>query len=206
MKNVFVIRHGETDINRNNMIQGRSINASINSLGRQQAKAIVKALEQYNIEKIVTSSLNRTYETAKPLIEFCGAGCVQYEELDELDFGELEGKEFEIISEKIEEIHQAWKNGDVELAVKGGESPMQAFERANRKIQHILENSAEQNIAFIIHGRLIRILLSEWLGLGLQNMHKIEHANGAINHLQWENGEFKAVQLHITEHLNELVQ
>ena len=206
MKNVFVIRHGETDINKNNMIQGRSMNASINDLGKQQALAIVKALDKYNIEKIVTSSLVRTYETAVPLIKHCGFDCDRYQELDELDFGELEGKEFSIIGEKIDQIHSEWENGNVGLAIKGGESPVQAFKRANRRIRQILENSPEQNIAFIIHGRLIRILLSEWLGLGLQNMHKIEHENGAINYLRWGDGQFTAVELNKTDHLQELVE
>lgn len=205
MKNIFIIRHGETDINKKNMIQGRSINASINDLGRKQALAIVKALEEYPIQKVVTSSLVRTHETAKPLLEKCGFDCQRYEDLDEIDFGEIEGKEFDLIRDKMDEIHAEWERGNVEMAVKGGESPVQAYERANKKIQQILEHSDEENIAFVIHGRLIRILLSMWLGLGLRNMHKIEHQNGAVNHLRWKNGKFEAVELNKTDHLADLI-
>ena len=74
----------------------------------------------------------------------------------------------------------------------------------NAGTREIAENSSETHIAVFIHGRLIRILLSEILGLGLKNMHQIQHQNGAINHLIWENGVFKTVQLNIVNHLHHL--
>jgi probable phosphoglycerate mutase len=102
------------------------------------------------------------------------------------------------------EVHTQWKGGNIDFAPNKGESPRVAFERAHGKVQEVLEHSGEESIVFMIHGRLTRILLSEWLGYGLKNMHKIEHQNGAINHLSWENGIFKAVALNKTEHLLEL--
>jgi probable phosphoglycerate mutase len=93
----------------------------------------------------------------------------------------------------------------VHFAPSNGESPQEAFDRANAKVIEVLEATNSENIVFMIHGRLTRILLSEWLGYGLKNMHKIEHQNGAINHLNWEAGSFEAVQLNMTDHLAELV-
>lgn len=205
MKHVFVIRHGQTDVNKGNIIQGRGVNAPINDLGLMQAQAILKALEDFPIRKIVTSSLHRTWQTAEPLVQKFGSAHESHTDLDELDFGEFEGRKFSAIQPQLDEIHAQWEAGNVGLAIPGGESPLEAFRRADNRVQQILQSSQESHIAFILHGRLIRILLSEWLGLGLRNMHKVEHQNGAVNHLKWENGKFEAVELNKTDHLLELI-
>ena len=89
------------------------------------------------------------------------------------------------------------------MAPDNGENPIQVYKRASSKIEEILELSKEEHIVFMLHGRLIRILLSEWLGLGLKNMHQIEHQNGAINYLTWDAQKFEVVELNIINHLDE---
>lgn len=205
MKQLFFIRHGETNNNKAGIIQGRSLDASINEVGKMQAQAICDALETYNIERIVASGLVRTHQTVQPLADCKKLMVEKHPELDEIDFGELEGKVFSDIREQIAEVNEQWKSGNVDFAVARGESPRQTFNRANAKILEILESAKEECIVFMIHGRLTRILLSEWLGYGLANMHKVEHENGAINHLTWQNGVFEAVELNKTTHLNILV-
>lgn len=205
MKQLFFIRHGETDNNKASIIQGRGLDASINELGRLQAKAICDALEPFNIQKIVASGLRRTHETVQPLAEQRKLKIEKYPELDEIDFGIMEGKVFTEIQEQVMEVHEQWKGGNVDFAPEKGESPLQTFTRANSKVVEVLESSKEEYIVFMIHGRLTRILLSEWLGYGLHNMHKIEHQNGAINRLTWKAGKFEAVELNKTDHLVELV-
>lgn len=205
VKQIFVIRHGETDNNKAGIIQGRSINASINQLGRQQAQSICEAVQSFNIQKIVASGLRRTHETAQPLADYLNLPIEKHPELDEIDFGILEGKSFSDIEVEMQEVHDEWVGGNIDFAPENGESPRQVYKRANSKVEEVLNNSKEENIVFMVHGRLTRILLSEWLGYGLENMHKIEHQNGAINHLIWQNGAFKAVELNKTDHLMELV-
>lgn len=204
-KELFLIRHGETDNNKASIIQGRSIDASINETGRLQAKAICAALEAFEIHRIIASGLRRTHETVQPLAAQRQLKVEKYPELDEINFGVLEGKVFTEIKEQVMAVQEQWKGGNVDFAPEKGESPRQTFKRANGKVQEVLSSSKEKNIVFMIHGRLTRILLSEWLGYGLQNMHKIEHQNGAINRLTWESGNFEPVELNKTDHLMELV-
>lgn len=205
MKQLFFIRHGETDNNKAGIIQGRSIDASINEMGKRQAQSIKEALRSYEIHRVVASGLRRTHETVQPIASERGLMIEKYSELDEINFGILEGQSFKQIKEDVMKVHEQWKSGNVHYAPSKGESPQEAFDRANAKVTEVLEATGNENIVFMIHGRLTRILLSEWLGYGLKNMHKIEHQNGAINHLKWEAGSFEAVQLNMTDHLIELV-
>lgn len=206
MKQLFFIRHGETDNNKASIIQGRSLDASINEVGKMQARAICKALEPFEIQKIVASGLRRTHETVQPLADQRKLEIMKYPELDEIDFGVLEGKVFTDIQDQVMKVHEQWKGGNIDYAPENGESPRETFDRANKKVLEVLESSEEEYIVFMIHGRLTRILLSEWLGHGLKNMHKIEHQNGAINRLTWKAGKFETVELNIIDHLVELVR
>ena len=204
MKHFYIIRHGETEFNKSKLLQGRGINAPLNETGWLQAKAVANALESYPIEKIVTSSLVRTYESAAPLIETKSIQFESWSELDEMSFGDYEGKPFYDVIEQLKELQREWSSGNTKFAVPGGESPEEVYERAATKLIEIAESSAETHIAVFIHGRLIRILLSGILGYGLKNMQNIEHENGAINHITWEKGVFHPNRLNMTEHLEYL--
>ena len=202
--NVYLIRHGETDVNRAKQIQGRGINAPLNDLGKKQAREVAQALDHIELDLIVASSLIRTHQTAEPLVSEKGKfKC--YEELDELSFGEFEGRNFEEIRNELMHIHDQWSSGNIDYPIPGGESPIEAFDRASSKVHEILNEQSYENIAFVLHGRLLRILLSEWLGYGLKNMHEIKHVNGSINHIKWIDRSFKAVQLNRTDHLSDYV-
>src|SRR5690554_430936 len=202
MKHLYIIRHGETDFNKTQKMQGRGIDASLNELGRYQAQAVADSLQKVAITKIVTSSLKRTLETAQPLITQSGASVESHRDLDEMSFGSLEGKEFHLVKDEIKYLHTNWTQGNLDVKPDNGESPKEVYNRAHSRVMEILLNSDDEHIAFVIHGRLIRILLSEWLGFGLSNMDRIDHSNGAINKLFWTGNEFNPITLNILDHLD----
>lgn len=202
--NIYLARHGETEYNRCNQIQGRGIDASLNNTGIQQAQAIACYLQDVAIQKIVSSSLKRSRQTAETIAKQQRLDVVSYRDLDEMDFGILEGKPISEIESELKHLHERWKSGDVDFSLAEGESPAAVYKRANDKAQMILEENIQNNMLFVLHGRLLRILLSEWLGHGLQNMHKIPHCNGALYHLQWTDSGFKSLYVNKTDHLTEV--
>jgi len=204
MKHFYIIRHGETEYNKSKRLQGRGINASLNEVGRMQARAVADALSGYPIQKVVTSSLARAVESAAPYLENNAVSIESWADLDEMSFGDFEGKPFYDVIDQLKNLQIEWGSGNTGYPVLGGESPEDVYKRASTKLIEIAEKSSENHIAVYVHGRLIRILLSGILGLGLQNMQQIEHENGAINHITWENGTFKPIRLNITDHLHHL--
>lgn len=203
-KKIFLVRHGETDYNRAKLMQGRGINASINEKGLAQAEAIKREFETIKVDAIITSGLKRTQETAKPLSIHHDVPIQSYSELDEMDFGALEGKAFDEVINDLKALHSSWSSGLLDVPAGGGETPIDVFKRANKKVLELLGTTTASTIVFVLHGRLLRILLSEWLGLGLKNMHQIEHTNGAINELVWYKGKFEKRLLNQVDHLNDL--
>lgn len=198
---LFLIRHGETEYNKKGMMQGRGIDAPLNQTGHRQARLIASNLEPEGPEQIVSSGMIRTIETARPLSEKILQPIHSFSELDEMDFGDLEGQKSSNIQKELQELHDVWAKGDVHIPIPGGESPVEVYERADGRIRSILNENDTQTKVFYLHGRLIRILLSKWLGYGLENMHKIEHQNGAINHVMKNHISFNVVYLNKTDHL-----
>lgn len=203
---LFLVRHGETDYNKKGMMQGRGIDAPLNETGHRQAHLIAKSLESEGPEVIVSSGMIRAIETARPLSTKLSKPIHSFSELDEMNFGDLEGQKSRKIQKELKYLHDTWANGGVDVPIPGGESPVEVYERADGRIRSLLNEEGNQTHVFFLHGRLIRILLSKWLGYGLQNMHKIEHQNGAINHILKNHVSFNVVYLNKTNHLAELLK
>lgn len=198
---LFIARHGETDYNRRGLLQGRGINAPLNSTGRQQAVLLADYLTDYPSEVLVSSNLLRTWQTAEPYQKRTKLELMKNADLDEMDFGDLEGASYQDVSSELQELQDAWKNGNLSQRIPGGESPEDVFERANQAVFSLMKEAGSGTMVLILHGRLIRVLLSEWLGFGLVNMDKIEHHNAGVNHIVHKNGTFEPVYLNKISHL-----
>ena len=198
---IFIARHGETDYNQKGLLQGRGIDAPLNETGFKQANLLSLYLSGYDADHLVSSSLTRTWQTAEPLGKAKKLDILKETDLDEMDFGEFEGKPYLDAAEELDNIQTFWKRGELDVPIPGGESPRQVFDRANSAFQNILKSFSGSNLMLVLHGRLIRVLLSEWTGIGMKNMHKIEHQNGAVNQLVYD-GNFRTVYLNKTKHLS----
>ena len=90
MKSIYVIRHGQTDWNLKEIIQG-SKDIALNNYGKKQAMDLKKNLEGINFDYIITSPLSRAIDTAKIATE--NKFNIRIDSrLREREYGELEGK------------------------------------------------------------------------------------------------------------------
>lgn len=199
--NIYVARHGETEYNRTRRIQGRGINEPLNETGRKQARAIARSLTESNIDHIFASSLERSVQTAEIIANQLELSVCSHAELDEMNFGIIEGKPIDEIQDNLEQLHHAWSSGNTDFALAEGESPEAVLQRVKMRTDLLIKEHSGQNILLVLHGRLIRVLLSHWLEYGLSRMHEIEHQNGALNHLQKQSDKIEPIFLNKTEHL-----
>lgn len=88
----YLLRHGETDWNRQHRFQGRE-NVPLNAAGLEQARRTGQALAGLGIRTVVTSPLDRAWQTGQALAECCGADTVVKDmDLIERDMGVLSGQ------------------------------------------------------------------------------------------------------------------
>ena len=185
-RHLYILRHGQTDYNLNRKIQGRGINAPLNETGRWQASRVADVLREKPLGKLYSSGLDRAIQTADAIADVKGLQNTPYNELDEMDFGQLEGLDYNDEQVELQWMLQEWSKGNGDARATGGESAVEVFERANTKFQELLASAApNESLAFVLHGRLIRILMSQWMGLGYEGMSQFAHHNACINYIKW---------------------
>lgn len=204
MKEIYIIRHGETELNKLGIVQGRGINSDLNETGRQQANAFFKRYQQVEFDAIYTSSLKRTHQTAQGFIDL-GLTWEQHKGLDELAWGVWEGKpNTEAARHAFREMMEQWQGGNYEARFEQGESPNEVLARLQETIALIKSRVNEQRILICMHGRAMRLLLCYLLEKPLAEMGDFPHQNTTLYKLTFDGQRFTIVDFNNTEHLKDL--
>ncbi|RMG84433.1 MAG: histidine phosphatase family protein, partial [Bacteroidetes bacterium] len=85
-KTIFILRHGQTDYNRQGIVQGGGVDSSLNETGEAQAQAFYEKYAGEGFEVVLTSTLQRTRQTVQSFIE-SGIPWEQFPEIDEMSWG-----------------------------------------------------------------------------------------------------------------------
>ena len=202
-KDIYIIRHGETDYNRRGIVQGSGVDADLNEMGRAQAMAFFQAYQHVPFAKIYTSTLVRTYQTVEPFIEQ-GIPYEKLSGLNEISWGIMEGKIPNTLDDDYyRNLIENWSAGNTALPTEQGESPEQVVARQRPAIDYILSHPDESPVLVAMHGRAMRILLSWVLSKPLARMDEFEHSNLCLYKLtyQSETGLFTLDIANDTSHL-----
>lgn len=204
-KLLYIIRHGQTDLNREGIVQGRGIDAPLNETGREQANAFYHAYKNENFDRIYISHLQRTYQTIEPFVQD-GVPFERLEGLDEISWGIYEGKQQtpEIVS-GFNALVSQWKEGQLHVAVDQGESPLQLIERQKQAMEYILAKEHERRVLICMHGRAMRILLAWLTGMDPALMDTFPHTNTSLYKVQVRNGINIVVDPYNIAHLAKLL-
>lgn len=188
-KNIYLIRHGQTDYNLKGIVQGRGVNSQLNSIGRSQAEKFFNHYKNIRFDAIYTSTLQRTHQTIEPFLSL-GLKHEIKEALDEIDWGIFEGVEHDQILEGTYfSIIESWTKGNLDVKIEGGESPLELQARQKPLIEE-LRYAEYENILLCSHGRAIRALLCGFLEVPLSEMDNFKHNNTCLYKLSLENGVF----------------
>ena len=187
-KDFYIFRHGETDYNREQRIQGCGLDAPLNEVGIAQAEELAKKLMPLGIEHIYASNLKRALQTAQICAGHLGVAVDVIPELREGCFGELEGMLKTEVAVKYAEIHKDWNSpvDDMNVRFPGGESKQEMQDRMFAVISSLL-SSPFQIIGIASHGSSIRYLLYKF-GLSPHRM-----PNTALYHVVCEDGNWRLI-------------
>lgn len=202
---LHLIRHGETDYNLQNRIQGRGIDAPLNETGIRQAVRVGAWLKRDGVDAVYASSLVRARQTAAFAMGTDVSEIQADADLDELSYGAMEGIPVDEQLGDLADLYAQWDAGNVTLAPIGGENPAQVRDRAIAALQRILERHKGGRVAIFTHGRVLRILIAELTGKGLSRMHEVDHANGCIYTLRFDGNNFHPELNFHTDHLVETI-
>jgi broad specificity phosphatase PhoE len=150
---LVLVRHGETDWNRERRFQGHA-DPPLNETGRDQARALAEALGREKIDAVYTSDLARARETAEILAAPLGADVVVLRDLREIDVGEWQGLTWAEIEERFPEGVRAWRERG--YGWEQGESYERLGERVVAALRRIAAGHPSQRVLVVGHGGTVR--------------------------------------------------
>lgn len=152
---ILVVRHGETDWNKANRVQGATDNP-LNETGFAQAAKTGEALKGRRIDKVYTSPLIRARQTTQEIVKALGLNCPveEAEALREQNFGIFEGwqRDDPIYQKEKHLIFKRFENGESFLDVAARVYPF---------LDQIIAQSNEDDVILLsCHGGIVRMIAS----------------------------------------------
>jgi broad specificity phosphatase PhoE len=170
MTTLILVRHGETDWNRDGRWQGGS-DTSLNELGREQARALAERLDG-EIDVIYSSDLARARETAEIVAAKLGREVRVDPRLRERGFGSWEGLTMPEIEQRFTDAYRRWSAG--EGAGADDAEPFETFSaRVNDFLADVLRLHPGEEVLVISHGGSIRVIHALAAGLDYVRDHRL---------------------------------
>ncbi len=169
---LLLLRHGQTALSRQRRYSGRG-NPELTDVGRRQAADAARYLSgKGGISAVVTSPLQRAYDTAAAAAGALGLAVKVDDDLIETDFGEWEGLTFLEASQRQPDLHGRWLR-DTSLPAPGGESFDEVAHRVQRARDRILTEHGGSTVLVVSHVTPIKTLLRLALGAGMSILHRL---------------------------------
>lgn len=204
-----LIRHGETDWNRERRLQGH-LDIPLNARGLQQAEQLAAALgrQQQHFDALHVSELTRARQTASAISRQLGLPLQTDAALKERHYGAFQGHTFEEARQHIPHVYRLHQERDVHYDLQGGESLHGFQQRIMQYMQQLAEHYAGKQILVVSHGGVLEMVHRTASGKGLTGARDFPIPNAALNWIRYRDGEWEiekwADQSHLDSSLDEL--
>ena len=203
MTDLIVVRHGETDWNREQRFQGQ-IDVPLNATGHEQANRLGAALVGERFDLLVSSDLQRARQTAAPLQRARAQALTALAGLREQSFGVLEGLDVPAIKARHPALWAQWLRHDADLALPEGESTRQFHARVLAAVDGLAREHEGRTLVLVTHGGVLDMLWRTVHGLPLHGPRECAIPNTGINRLRWRGGTLDIVRWAEDAHLQGL--
>jgi len=155
---IHLIRHGETDWNREKRAQGQ-LESVLTDDGRKQAQTLALAMRDIPIGAVYSSSSVRTRQTTALVFGNRDIPVVYCDQLREICMGPWEGSLYSDIQKQNSGQFEAFWHAPERFSLPGAESFAQVQDRALKRLASILRDTTARHIAIVSHGVLIKTIL-----------------------------------------------
>ncbi len=204
---ILLLRHGETDWNRQSRFQGQ-IDVPLNATGRQQAQQAAAFLRQTPMKRAYSSPMARPRETAELVLEHhAHVPLIPDQGLLEIGHGLWEGKLEEEIQARWPQLLATWKAAPHQVVMPGpgGETIQQVSQRAVVAMERIAQDLVDGDTALVVaHDAVNKAILCHLLGLSPAHIWSVKQGNGGVSVIDYpEGGSGAAIvySLNLTGHL-----
>ncbi|MDF2535735.1 MAG: yhfR [Bacillales bacterium] len=183
---ICLVRHGETDWNLQNKLQGTS-DIPLNETGKMQAQKSSAVLGDIHWDVIISSPLIRAKETAEIINQKLSLPVEEMDEFKERNYGKAEGL-------SLKEYNKMLPN------IPGLESHESVTKRVSHGIKMIQKKYPDKNILIVAHGAVINSILAKVSG-GKIGTRKTRLENACISNIRFQNDSWSIIDYNQSAHL-----
>lgn len=198
MGKLFLVRHGETELNARKCYCG-STDVGLCEAGVRQAEMLADKLAGEEIKNIFTSPLSRSLQTAEIISSRHELEPRIAEGLREIDFGDWEGLTFEEVNSKWPDEVDRWFKCPDDFVFPGGESVQSFHQRVINSFAEIV--SHPEPIAIVAHGGTLKVAICYLCGWGMGSIHSFSLSNAGLSIIDCFDGAAIVKSLNDTSHL-----
>lgn len=174
---IYLIRHGETENNRANRLNGRRVDTPLTPKGRQVAKEAGQRLARIPFDAVYTSSQGRAQRTAEIILAqnqtaAAGKAVQPRSAFDEIDFGTWDGKQIEEFAKTPDFKLLRERPDEYDPASYEGEAYADLILRGMKGLRTIIEETADDAAKLLVvsHGVWIMSIAKTLQGKALRDI------------------------------------
>lgn len=195
-----MVRHGETQWNREEVFRGRK-DIPLNQSGEKQAERIGLYFSHRPVNRIVSSPLARAGQTAEAISNTTGIGIETMKEFTDMNFGIWEGLKLREVEECFPDDFRRWKTSPEKLRIENGETLAMVRDRISAGLVTIAYGR-EDTVIIVTHRVICKILVLHVLGIRNEHFWDIKYDPGSISLFEWNNNRYTLIFCNDTCHLD----
>lgn len=160
----YLVRHGRTEFNKSNRVQGQN-RTPLDEEGLAQAGKLRDRLSSETFVAAWCSDLVRAQQMARTILGDRSIALNASPDLRELDYGAWDGMTIEEVRAKYNDDFARIMSGEHDFAPPGGESVTRLLERTGRFVEQVSAQVKEGNLLVVCHGGPLRGLTVHLLKL-----------------------------------------
>jgi broad specificity phosphatase PhoE len=194
---IFLIRHGESHQNINDVLSGVT-DVPLSEKGKEQCAVLTHYFEDVKINKVFATPLQRAKDSARIIFPKHESQIEIAQSLIEFNYGNYEGYKRSEYDSSNDKIIQQWITAPSNLTFPGGDNIQEHAQKTLTGITKLADENKGMIIACISHRTTIRLILSKIIGLHLDNFRSLPCSNCGISEITYNNGEWQLHSLNVT--------
>jgi len=203
MTKVYVVRHGQTAWNLEEVFRGR-MDIPLDETGKKEVHLAGEALKDETLHAIYSSPLSRSMETAENIAKFQNIPVTPLESIIDISYGEWEGVSLVEVQKKYPDLYGLWLKEPHNITFPGGESLEQVRVRTRNAIDDLLEKHKDENIALVAHRVPNKVICCSLFGIDNSNFWRIQQDTASTNLFVYKDGQWIISYLNDTSYLKVL--
>ncbi|MBU6185526.1 MAG: histidine phosphatase family protein [Cyanobacteria bacterium WB6_1B_304] len=163
---LFFLRHGETVASQFGTYCGR-LDIELTGSGLQMAEDFAQSYRSFNWVAVYSSPLQRAMATAHPLCQALGITIHQRPGLQEIFYGQWEGKTPTEVRRDFHTDYVKWLADPGWNSPTGGEKGIDIARRSSEVLEEIEQTHSHGNVLIVSHKATIRIMVCTLLGIDI---------------------------------------